>query len=60
MTPVAGHDRAEHVRDTINLPANTPLGNWSFAIKRASAADYRSMTKDQIGDVLLLVDYTVS
>ena len=60
MTPVAGMTEPTMYTTTINLPANTPLGNWSFAIKRASAADYRSISKDQVGDVLLLVDFTVS
>ena len=57
MAPVAGMTEPNMYTATINLPPNTPLGTWRFAIKQASAADYRSLTKNQIGDVLLLVDY---
>jgi hypothetical protein len=42
------------------MPPNTPLGTWSFKIKQASAADFHSLTKNLIGDVVLLVSYAAS
>ena len=45
---------------TINLPAGTPIGKWSFEIQQQGAADFQSLTKDMISDVILLVNYAVS
>ena len=40
--------------------ANTPLGTWTFKLRKQTAADFRSITKNDLGDVLLLVSYKVS
>ena len=42
----------------INPPAGTPLGTWSFEIQLQGAANYNSLSKNAIGDVLLLVSYS--
>ncbi len=60
MTPVAGVTEPNVCAATIAMPPNTPLGTWSFKIKQASAADFRSLTKNLIGDIVLLVSYDAS
>ena len=35
-------------------------GAWSFEIKQSTAADFRSLNRNLIGDVLLLVEYEAS
>jgi hypothetical protein len=60
MTPVAGSTEPVVCSATVAMPPNTPLGTWSFKIKQASAADFHSLTKNLIGDVVLLVSYAAS
>jgi hypothetical protein len=60
MTPVAGASEPNVCSATIALPANTPLGTWSFELQQQGAPDFRSLNKNEIGDVLLLVSYQVS
>ncbi len=60
MTPVAGVTEPNVCAATITMPPNTPIGTWSFKIKQASAADFRSLTRNLIGDVVLLVNYDAS
>ena len=60
MTPVTGVTEPNVCAATITMPPSTPLGTWSFKIKQASAADFRSLTKNLIGDVVLLVNYDAS
>ena len=45
---------------TIHTPSGTAPGTWSFQLRQASAPDFRSLTKNEIGDVMVLVDYSVS
>jgi hypothetical protein len=40
------------------VPPNTPLGTWQFKLKKQGAGDFQSLTKDDISDVLLLVNFT--
>jgi hypothetical protein len=60
MTPVAGVTEPNVCAATIALPANTPLGTWSFELQVEGAADFRSLNKNVISDVLLLVSYQTS
>ena len=60
MTPLAGVNEPYVCTATITPPAGTTLGTWSFELQQQGAADFRSLTKNEISDVLLLVDYTVS
>jgi hypothetical protein len=60
MAPVAGVTEPNVCSATIVLPANTPLGTWNFELQQQGAPDFRSLTKNKIGDVLLLVSYQVS
>ncbi len=60
MTPVAGATEPYVCSATITPPAGTGLGTWSFELQQQGAPDFRSLTKSEIGDVILLVGYTVS
>ena len=60
VTPVTGVTEPNVCAATITMPPNTPLGSWSFKIKQARAADFRSLTKNLIGDLVLLVNYDAS
>jgi hypothetical protein len=59
MTPVAGVTEPNICAATIALPPGTSLGTWNFELQRQGAADFRSLTKSDISDVLLLVSYGV-
>ena len=60
MTAVAGVTSPNVCAGTINLPANTTLGTWSFELQKQGAADFRSLGKNDIDDLLLMVKYQVS
>jgi hypothetical protein len=60
MTPVAGVTEPNICAATIAMPPNTPLGTWSFELQQQGAPDFRSLSKNAIGDVLLLVSYDAS
>jgi hypothetical protein len=60
MTPVSGVTEPNVCSGTLTLPPATPLGTWSFEIQQQGAPDFASLTKNQIGDVLLLVNYTLT
>jgi hypothetical protein len=57
MTPVAGVTEPNVCAATVTLPPNTPLGTWSFKIRQQAAADFKSLSKQAVGDVILLVNY---
>jgi hypothetical protein len=58
MAPLAGSTEPNITSATLTVPPNTPPGKWTFKLKTAAAPDFRSLTKDDIGDVLLLVGFT--
>jgi fibronectin type 3 domain-containing protein len=60
MTPVAGTSEPYICSATITPTAGTTIGTWSFELQQQGAADFRSLNHNEIGDVLLLIDYTVS
>ena len=60
MTPVAGVTKPNICAATIVTPANTAPGTWTFELQQQGAADFQSLTRNLIGDVLLLVSYDVS
>jgi hypothetical protein len=60
MTALPGSTEPSMRAATIALPPNTHLGTWSFEIKQSTAADFRSLNRNLIGDVLLLVEYEAS
>jgi hypothetical protein len=43
----------------IPTAGSTPLGTWSFELQLQTAANFNSLSKSAIGDVLLLVTYQV-
>src|ERR1039458_2085187 len=60
MTPVGGVTEPNVCAATITMPPNTPLGTWSFKLQQQGAANFQSLNKNLIGDVLLLVNYDAS
>jgi hypothetical protein len=60
LTPVAGATEPNVSAGTIPLPSNTPLGQWSFELQKQGAADFRSLTRNDIGDVLFVLNYQAS
>jgi len=60
LTPVPMVTEPNVCAGTVVTPANTPLGTWTFKLRRQAAGDFRSLTRNDIGDVLLLVSYQVS
>jgi hypothetical protein len=60
LAPVAGSTTPTVCSGTIAVPPGTPLGTWSFKIRTQDAPDFRSITRNDIGDVLVLVNFQVS
>jgi hypothetical protein len=60
MAPLAGVTEPNVCGATIAVPAGTKLGTWSFEIQKQGAGDFRSLTRNDIGDVILLIDFQVS
>jgi hypothetical protein len=60
LTPVPGVTEPNVAAGVVALPADTALGRWTFKLRTAAAADFRSITKNDIGDVLLLVSFQVT
>jgi hypothetical protein len=61
MLPVAGATEPNVCTSgAIALPPNTPLGTWSFELQLQGATNFNSLSKNAIGDVLLLVSYAAS
>jgi len=44
----------------IALPPGTGLGTWSFELQLTGATNFSGLTKNSLGDVLLLVNYQVT
>jgi hypothetical protein len=61
MTPVAGVTGPNLYTSTPIIPVSSgiPLTPWQFKIQMAPATDFQSLTKDNLGDVLLLVSFNV-
>ena len=57
MSPVGGSTEPSICGATLTVPPNTAPGKWTFKLKTAAAADFRSLTKNDIGDLLLLLGY---
>ncbi len=60
MSPIAGSTEPNICGAVLTVPPNTPPGKWTFKLKTSDAADFRSLTKNDIGDLLLLVTFTAS
>jgi len=61
MLPVAGSSEPNVCTSGTIIPTagSTPLGTWSFELQLQTAANFNSLSKSAIGDVLLLVTYQV-
>jgi hypothetical protein len=60
LTPVAGVTEPNVCAGTIVMPPNTPLGPWSFQLQRQGAPDFQSLNRNQISDVILVVNFDAS
>jgi hypothetical protein len=60
LTPVPGVTEPNVCAGTIMMPANTPVGTWSFELQRQGAPDFQSLNRNQISDVILVVNFDVS
>jgi hypothetical protein len=60
MTPVTGATEPNICAATVTPPPGTSTGSWSFKLRKQSAADFRSLGKNDLGDVFLLVNFQVS
>lgn len=60
MNPVAGSTEPNVTAATLVLPPNTPPGKWTFKLKTSGAADFRSLTKNDVGDLLLVVSFNAA
>jgi hypothetical protein len=60
LTPIAGALQLNFSGGAVAMPPGTPLGKWTFKLRTSAAADFRSISKNDIGDALLFVGYEVS
>jgi len=60
MTPVAGATEPNVCAGMIAVPPATPLGTWNFKLRKQSAADFHSLSRNDIGDVFLVLSFQVS
>jgi hypothetical protein len=60
MAPVAGVTEPNVCSGVVVTPANTPLGPWTFKLRKQASADFHSLTKDDLGDVVFLVNFKVT
>jgi len=60
MNPEAGVSEPNMCSATITLPPNTPLGTWQFKLQKQGAEDFQSLTKDDLSDILIMVNFQVS
>jgi hypothetical protein len=59
MTPVAGVSEPNLVSATIPTPGTLPA-TWTFEMQQQGAPDFQSLTKNVIGDVILVVGFDAS
>jgi hypothetical protein len=61
MLPVAGSSEPNVCTSGAIIPTagTAPLGTWSFELQLETATNFNSLSKNAIGDVLLLVSYQV-
>jgi hypothetical protein len=61
MLPVAGSTEPNVCTSGPIIPTGgtTPLGTWNFELQLETATNFNSLSKNAIGDVLLLVSYQV-
>ncbi len=51
---------AHHLVKTAFNPPASPLGTWSMRIRRTGAADFRSLTPDDLREAYLVLAFTTS
>lgn len=56
LNPVAGVTEPNVASGAVAVAAESP-GSWTFKLRTGTAADFRSLSADEIGDVLLLLTF---
>jgi hypothetical protein len=56
LAPVPGVSEPNVATGNVNV-AGLALGRWTFKLRAASATDFRSVTRNTLGDVLLLIQF---
>jgi hypothetical protein len=51
---------AHHLVKTVFNPPTSPLGTWSIKVRHAGAADFRSLTPDDLREAYLVLAFTTS
>lgn len=59
LTPVAGVTEPNVVSGAVGVAAEPP-GTWTFKLRTAAAADFRSISAEDVGDVLLLLTFAAA
>jgi len=57
MTTVAGSPEPNLTAATLVIPANLQPGKWTFKLRTVGAADFRSLTRNDISDILLFLSF---
>jgi hypothetical protein len=60
MAPIAGSTEPNVCGATLTVPANTQPGRWTLKLRTSGAADFRSLTRNDVSDVLLLVAFSAA
>ena len=60
LTPVPGATEPNICAGNVAVPPGTGIGTWSFKLRKQAAADFHSLGKNDLGDVVLLISYTAA
>jgi hypothetical protein len=60
MAPVPNVTEPNVCSGIVTVPPAAPVGTGTFKLRKQSAGDFHSLTKNDIGDALLLVSFQVS
>ena len=57
MVPVAGSSEPNITSASLVVPPNLQPGKWTFKVRTAAAVDFRSLTKNDLGDIFLFLNF---
>ena len=57
MTPMAGSTEPNITSAALVVPPNLQPGKWTFKVRTAAAVDFRSLTKNDLGDIFLFLNF---
>jgi hypothetical protein len=58
LSPISGYPGV--AAGTVALAADTAPGTWTFKLKASTAADWQSLKSTQLGDMVLMVNFTAN